>query len=140
MKHSIKHSIKDSIKKSILLITLIFTSNTFAFEKYVCQEYDRSTEKILDRTMVLNPTGKPSDHLDESGDFESTKIPYSFTLYSGLDTFYARSIKGFVYTEDVIFKFIASDSELSFDLYLDEMEEGYLKLTKDTETVFFVCR
>jgi hypothetical protein len=128
------------MKNFILLFTVTLTFNTFAFEKYVCQEYDRTSKEILNRTISLQPTGKPSDHLDENGEYESTKIPYSFTIYTGLDTFRARSVKGTVYTEDVIFNFIAADSSVSFDLYLDEMEEGYLKINSESKTSFFVCR
>lgn len=128
------------MKILVSIFTLVLTLNTFAFEKYVCQEYDRKTEKILDRTIVLSPTGEPSDHIGEDGEYESTKIPYSFVIYKGLDTFRAYSQKGTVYTEDVHFRFEAKDSGLSFDLYLDEMEEGYLKLTSDAKIDFFVCR
>jgi hypothetical protein len=128
------------MKKIITLITLILAFNSFAFEKYVCQEYDRDTQNILSRTIVLEPTGKPSDHLGEDGEYESTKIPYAFTLFDGLDTFRADSEKGTVFTEDVYFRFESSESDVTFELYLDEMEEGYLNLAKGSETVYFVCR
>lgn len=128
------------MKKIITLFFLMLTFNVFSYEKYVCQEYDVSTKKILQRTIVLEPVGEPSDHYDEDGNFNSQKIPYTFVIYKGLDTFNARPIKGFVFTEGVFFSFLSSESELSFEIYLDEMDEGDLYVSSDSKTAYFVCR
>ncbi len=127
------------MKISILL--LLFTVSAFTQDKFVCQEFDRKTEKILTKTIVLEKTGKKlqGDFKIPELQFEASKTPYEMTIYkNGLKSWDAEVYKGYVYEEDVIFVFKAKGKQVSFKLYLDEMEEGYLQINR-MRTQYFFC-
>ncbi len=127
------------MKNLFILFILLISFNSFSFEKYVCQEYDRATKSMLNRTVILEKIGIASDHLDDEGNYEATKIPYKLSFFKGIEPFSESEHKGIVLTEDVWFEFTSKDKTITFTLYLDEWEEAYLTI-KGQKTSYFVCR
>lgn len=125
----------------ILLLSAL-TLSAFAEEKFICQEYDRKTETLLNRTVVLTPMGQATEKLNDEGEYEAMQIPYAFELYEGIDIFPKVSAKGTVLTEDVWFSFTSHNQKVGFSMYLDELEESGLSLISDSgeEVAYFVCR
>lgn len=125
-----------------ILLLSILTLSAFAEEKFICQEYDRETEKLLNRTVVLTPRGEATEKLNDEGEYEAMQIPYSFELYEGIEFFPEISAKGTVLTEDVYFSFTSNDEKVGFSMYLDELEESGLSLISDSgeENADFICR
>ena len=135
---------KNLIPAALLLLT---TSLSFAgdYDKFVCQEYDRATEQLLQNTIVLSQTGEGKDKLNDQGEYIGYELPYSLELYEGLDVFPEFSAKGLVLTEDVYFGFEGKDKKgqkVNFTIYLDEMEEAGLVRIADGNEVFsdYICR
>lgn len=134
------------MKKMLFLLVVLSLSavarDNFA-DKIVCQQYNPETERILSGTLVISKTGPmlPGDYKIPELQFEATKTPASMSYYkNGLKPFSTeRNFTGFVYEEDVSYLFKSSDNKTTFKLFMDEMEEGYLKLTRNSKTKYFFC-
>lgn len=123
--------------KVILMASLVMMSlNAFAVaEKFVCQEYDRKTEKYLQRSVVLTPTGEAVEAKDRQGRYTHMEIPYHVAMFNGPDWSSEVNVKGVVATEDVNFNFSSSDGKVEVYLYLDEMNESGMSYMKDGKKV-----
>ncbi len=89
--------------------------------RFVCRDYDRATDKVGQRTMLLEQT-------DDKGLTEGEKLAFSFSLYQGAETYPSRQADGIAETEDVAFSFSSKDGKVGVHLYLDEMGETSLTL------------
>ena len=125
-----------------LLLLTTLTLSAFAEGKFFCQEYDRKTEQMLSRSVVLTPIGEATEKLNEDGEYEAMLIPYQIEVFDGLKYFPVISTKGTALTEDVWFDFTSNDNKVGFSMYLDELEESGLSLISDDSQINsdFVCR
>jgi hypothetical protein len=99
--------------------------------RWVCRDYDRATEKLGQRTMILEQT-------DKKGLTEGEKLAFSLSLYEGAETYPSREADGHAETEDVVFSFASDDGSLSVHLYLDEL--GETSVTVDGQESDFLCQ
>ena len=100
--------------------------------KLVCNEYDRGTEKILQKTFVLI-------HLDKKEVTDGANNRFVFEMYKGAKTYPEFTASGTVETEDVYFFFQSDDKKVEVSLYLDEMNETELGI--DGKKVGdYICR
>ena len=133
--------------KSLFFVTIFATLSTFASaaeaSKYVCQEYDLETEKVMSATVVIESTGDtlPGFHEVDELQFEANKTPATMTVKeNGLRPFSTSTyIDGFVYEEDVNYLFKSEDGKTTFMLYLDETEQAYLELDGSEDSRIFFC-
>lgn len=118
------------------LITILTVCGTalsaFSAEKYVCVSYNRANDRLSQETIVLTP--KLSGEV-----VEGVPAPYSLELFKGAKVSSLLEVDGVVNTEDVSFDFISNDKKVSFDIFLDEMNESSLTIDgKDHGS--FICR
>lgn len=99
---------------------------------YVCADYDRSSDKVGETTVVLSNRG-------EGEVSEGRPHPFAIDIYAGAETWNPRSAEGTVETEDVYWAFTSSDRKIGFNMYLDEMTESELTIDGHGRGDF-VCR
>ncbi len=132
------------MKFLVLLIAISgFAHSAYAAsERMVCQEYDRESDKLLNKTVVLTPTGPSKDKLDEKGEYIAVETPYLISIYEGSSTYTEQEFSGHVLSEDVNFNFESDDGKIVFYTYLDEPAESGLVIKDGGKEVSsdFVCR
>lgn len=125
-----------------LILSLLLSTAATAANKIVCQEYDRSNNEVLSGTIVFEAIGETMSGPFDVSELQfpaETKTPYEMTYYeNGPLNYLGKTYRGYVYTEDVQFIFKAEKEDVSFKLYLDEMNEGYLYV-KSFDTMYFFC-
>lgn len=122
------------MKMLFVLSSLVLSFNLLAAERFVCQEYDRSNGKALDKTVVLTPlsTGELND---------STVVKYQFELFDNQSEYFPSiDLKGSITTEDVMADFKSNDGSIFFRIYLDELNESYLYINNVSIKSGFNCR
>lgn len=108
------------MKALICGLVLLVSSAAFAEnQKFVCVQYDRGTEQLINKTVVLQQTG--------AGEFKEG-IPMAFFLEIYEGQYPVAAYKGVAETEDVMFNFTSNDGKASFSMYLDEMNESSLTI------------
>ena len=122
----------------VILMGLNLNAGVGNFGKYVCQEYDRTTEKLLQKTVVLVQAGQAVDKLDENGHYIAMEAPYLLEVYEGINFFPIHSVRGTVISEDVNFHFTSEDGTIGFSMYLDEMEESGLSV--NNQQSYYSCK
>lgn len=97
-----------------------------------CNDYDRGTNQLGQRTVVLSQT-------DGKGMIEGEPLAFMLEAFSGAETFTdAGEVTGTVATEDVMVHFTSDDSAVTFGMYLDEMNES--TLNENGVETSFICR
>ncbi len=121
------------MKTTILCLASLLSFSAFGAEKYVCNQYNRENEKILQTTAVLTPA-------QEGEVQEGVPHPYRLALFNGANAVEELESEGVVMLEDVMFEFKSTDAKKArFMLYLDEMEESSLSIAGE-EKGDFICR
>jgi|GEM_PF-1719770 len=121
------------MKNALIILSLIVSSiSAFGAEKYVCNKYDRRTDKIEQSTVVLTP-------MQNGRIEEGVPMKYRLELYEGASTSPKMDVEGVVLSEDVSFAFEANDKKTSFHIYLDEMNESSLSLNSK-KSGDYICR
>ena len=95
----------------------------------------------MNKTIVLRKTGETimEDFKIPELQFEAVKTPYTLELFeNGAESYNPEVFKGFTYTEDVNFVFKSTEKDVVFQLFLDEMNEGYFTIG-NSETSYFFC-
>lgn len=115
------------MKSLLALIVLASSITAFAGEKYICKEI---TENSWDskKTMILTQVG----NIDIK---EGVKYNFTLEVYEGNSAKAVVSEKVTVETEDVMFGFENKAKKISGMIYLDELDQTWLKVGK-TETRF----
>ena len=108
------------------VVSALISASAFAADKFVCTEYDRKTDKLMQKTVALYPL--------EKGEIkEGTPMKYSFELHEGADVSATTEVNGTVLTEDVLFNFTSDDGKIEFHIYMDEMNEAGLTINGKTD-------
>lgn len=98
----------------------------------VCHQYDRQSDALLQRTVVLV-------NRDEKPIVEGEKIPFSLESWDGSEQFRAESVDGVVETEDVMFFFTSTDGKTSFRHFMDEINEASMSIA-GADAGDYICR
>lgn len=119
--------------KHIVSAALLFAVSTpaFAAPKLVCSEYNRSTQRLGQTTVVLEPASRGRIE-------EGTPFAYELQIYQGASVMPEETVEGTVVSEDVMFDFTAKEGATTFRVYMDEMNESFL--TVNGKTTYFICR
>ncbi len=131
--------------KVLVLLAAVsgFVNSAYAApERMVCQEYERESGKLLNKTIVLTATGPSKDKHDEKGEYIAVETPYLISIYEGSSTYTEQEFTGHVLSEDVNFDFESDDGKIHFYTYLDEPAESGLVIQdgKKETRLDFVCR
>lgn len=121
--------------KQIYAMILISTLSlpVMAAEKYVCNDFTHSTNKLGQNTLVLSP-------LEDGEITEGKPMAYRLDSYEGADVTEKWSAEGNVLTEDVMFEFTSKNKAINFMIYLDEMNESVLTQKGKKNNVRYICR
>ncbi len=118
-----------------LIYVAIFCAMTvpaLAAEKFVCTEYNRTTQKLGQKTVVLSP-------LIQGEVIEGVPASYRLELFEGANVTAEFEVDGVVNTEDVSFDFSSNDLKVTFGIFLDELNESSLEVNgKDLGS--YICR
>lgn len=128
------------MKFLVFLSLLSFGAIAGDYDKIVCQQYDKETEKVLPATLILTKSGKTleGDFTDEDLQYEASKTPYTMTIAKeGFNSWEGAEFKGYVLSEDVHFLFKSEDKSVSIMIYLDEMEDARLVINGKNAGTFF---
>ena len=85
--------------------------NTYAGEKYVCQQFDYQTKTLSGHTIVLTQTGKGILQ-------EEVEMEFTLELFWQTEWRPKLEVEGVVLTEDVMVTFKSNDGETPRELYL----------------------
>jgi hypothetical protein len=122
------------MKNLSILLALLASSSALAGEKYVCNEYDPTTEQLLQTTVVLTQKG-------DEPIVEGKSVKFSLELFRGSSTEAEVSVAGKARTNDVKFVFTSDNRKVSFSMYLDEANQSSLSLSsRSSDSTIFVCR
>ena len=102
-------------------ISVLFSTSAFAADKFVCTEYDRHYDSLLQTTVVLMPNDKGEIK-------EGVAFKYSIEVYDGANVTPTLETEGQVLTEDVMFNFQSVDGKTKFHIFMDEMNEAGLEV------------
>ena len=102
-------------------VSVMISTSAFAADKFVCTEYDRHYDSLLQTTVVLMP-------IDKGEIKEGEAFKYSIEVYDGANVTPTLEAEGAVLTEDVMFNFESSDGKTKFHIFMDEMNEAGLEL------------
>lgn len=100
--------------------------------RWVCNEYDRDSNKLKQRTVILSQT-------DDQGLVEGSALAFAFELYEGSDIGDSMAVEGKVEHEDVNVNFTSADGKVTFGIFLDEMNESSLTIEGE-QGGDYVCR
>lgn len=126
-----------------LLPILTFTLATAGFNQiaqaspqvgahWVCNQFDRATEQLMQRTVVLTQT-------DNQILSEGVEVAFELEQFVGAQVYTANPIKGKATIEDVSFTFISTDGSVEFHIYMDELNESSLHVN-GRASGDFICR
>jgi hypothetical protein len=116
------------MKLSLVLALSILTSVAFAGEKYICTQAD--SEDFAPKKLVLTQIGHEEV---QEGKTHSFKLE----LFQGRDRKALVSETVSVRTEDVMFSFSNKSKKISGMIYMDELDQTWLKIGK--EEMHFDC-
>src|SRR5262245_32853229 len=80
-------------------------------ERFVCRQYDRGSEKLLSKTVVLKQTSE-----GRVGD--GRPATFGFELFEGARVVAEQEASGKVEVEDVSFTFKSTDGKVGFNMFL----------------------
>lgn len=111
------------MKSLLALITLLTSITAFAGEKYICKEI---TENSWDskRTLILTQVGNIEIN-------EGVKYTFTLEVFEGNSSKAIVSEKVTVETEDVMFAFSNKAKKISGMIYMDELDQTWLKVGKN---------
>ena len=131
----------------VFCLSLVFfislSAQASSFYKLVCQEYDRQTEQLLQRTIVIDKTyDAVEEKLIRDGYHVGSKSKYYIELYTSPDFIADETYIGVAELEDVNLDFTSNDGKVEFHTYLDELDQSTLtfKNSNDSEEIYFICR
>ncbi|MES2962697.1 MAG: hypothetical protein V4760_02330 [Bdellovibrionota bacterium] len=120
--------------KAVILAVLAFSPSAFADStKLVCRELEGDRQ-----TVVLEIAPGQEAKLGRTGSLkEGVKYDFVLSLYTDNQAHTSKEFTGTVETEDVMFSFQSKDGKLSFQVYMDEMDQS--SLTVDGKSTSFAC-
>jgi hypothetical protein len=89
--------------------------------RFVCREYDRATQQLLQRTVVFAQAGA-------DGLVDGKKAAFTLDVYEGTEAVAATEVEGTAETDDVQVSFKSKDGKVGFTMFLDELNESTLRL------------